>query len=476
MGRRAELAALEAEFRKVRRTGRGGFVLVRGRRQVGKSRLVEQFLTRSERPHVFFSATKGRRPGVELSVFAEQVAVSSLPAAGLVSAGARFPTWDAALAVVAGVAVRAKPSVVVIDELPYLVERDTSVEGALATAWDRHLRDAPVLLIVIGSDLAMMSALTDHDRPLYGRPTKALRVPPLTPAEVAEMSGLAPAPALDAYLVVGGFPLLASTWGRSTDLRSFLAREAMDPTSPLFVVGERMVGAEFPPDAQARAVLTAIGSGERGFTAIGAVSGVPRQSLDRTLTMLVDKGVAAKNRPLSTSGGREARYSIVDPYLRFWLRFLEPGMPEAERGRGDLVVERILAGWSGYRGRAVEHLVREAVERLLPDPRLGRARHVGSFWTRTGDVEVDLVGAARPGRPPRLDFVGSIKWRERAPFTSADVAALVEHGMRVPGADGHTLLVGVSRSGFRTGKLDLALGPAELLEAWERPEAHPPPA
>ena len=110
--------------------------------------------------------------------------------------------------------------------------------------------------------------------------------------------------------------------------------------------------------------------------------------------------------------------------------------------------------------------MREAVERLLPDARFGDARYVGGYWTRTNDVEVDLVGARERATPKRLAFIGSIKWRERAPFDRQDLAALVDRRSKVPGADERTLLLAVSRSGAAVGGLDITLGPGELLGAW----------
>ena len=85
VGRQKELALLDELMEPVRtggRTGRPGrAVLIRGRRRVGKSRLVEEFARRSGVPHVFFTAT-GMPKGEELMSFAEQVAASDLPEAG----------------------------------------------------------------------------------------------------------------------------------------------------------------------------------------------------------------------------------------------------------------------------------------------------------------------------------------------------------------------------------------------------------
>lgn len=108
-----------------------------------------------------------------------------------------------------------------------------------------------------------------------------------------------------------------------------------------------------------------------------------------------------------------------------------------------------------------------AIERMLPDDRFGDARRVGSWWDRTGR-QLDLVGLPERGGPARVSFVGSIEWRERAPFDGNDLRALEAALTLVPGVDAATLLLGVSRSGFdaSSSRLDVRLEPQELLRAW----------
>ncbi|WP_187363875.1 hypothetical protein [Streptomyces piniterrae] len=53
----------------------------------------------------------------------------------------------------------------VLDEMPYLVREDPSFEGALQKAFDRTLTKLPVLLILIGSDVAMMEQPNTYGRP-----------------------------------------------------------------------------------------------------------------------------------------------------------------------------------------------------------------------------------------------------------------------------------------------------------------------
>jgi uncharacterized protein len=59
-----------------------------------------------------------------------------------------------------------QPSIVVIDEIPWLTQQDPAAEGALQTVWDRYFSRKPVLLILVGSDLAMMEHLSSYGRPL----------------------------------------------------------------------------------------------------------------------------------------------------------------------------------------------------------------------------------------------------------------------------------------------------------------------
>jgi hypothetical protein len=140
-----------------------------------------------------------------------------------------------------------------------------------------------------------------------------------------------------------------------------------------------------------------------------------------------------------------------------------------ERRRGDLVCERVMETWSAFRGHAIEPIVRASIERMLPDERFADARSVGSYWTRTNHPEVDLVGADRDRGPTNAVFVGSIKWRDRAPFSREDAADLIAARPQVPLANATVPLVGVSRTGFaRNTALDVKLGPRDLLDAWRK--------
>lgn len=468
VGREQQLARLESLLQRVRDdpdSKPGKSLLIRGRRRVGKSRLVEEFLERVDVPHLFFAATR-RAVRDELQLFAAEAAASNLPGAELF-AEIELTSWDAALRMLA-TAVGDLGAVVVFDEVPYLIETDPDFEGTLQRAFDRELSRKRVLLIGIGSDLSMMEALNEYGRPFHQRASEMV-VPPLSPAEVGSMLGLDAADAFDAYLVTGGLPLICTEWGVGASLWEYLAAAVADPTSALLVSGERSLAAEFPSSVQARTVLSAIGSGERTFTNIGqAAGGLPQGSLNRSLKLLTHKRVVAVDEPLSTKPTRLRRYRVADPYLRFWLAFLGPHLGEIERGRGDRVLARVKSSWTSWRGRAIEPVIREALERLAP-PALetdeGVTGTIGAYWTRTNDSEIDLVVAERAPVARQLLAVGSIKWREDSPFNGNDLGRLYAHRLQLPGAGPETPLLAVSRAGCEVDGV-VAFGPDDLISAY----------
>jgi uncharacterized protein len=465
-GRRRELAALGQILGEVQEqvgaARPGKCLIIRGRRRIGKSALVEEFIDRYHVPSVFYTAEIGFG-GEPLREFSETVRTSSLPEADVFGEAAPG-NWAAAFRQLAGILPDDKASVVVIDELPYLMDPSGAFESVLQRTWDRELSRKPVLLILIGSDLSMMEALTSYGRPFHQRGTQ-MTVGPLNPADVSAMAGLSAADAFDAALITGGLPIICARWKNGEDTRSFLTRELADPASPLVVSAQLSLSAEFPDQAQARAVLAAIGSGERSFTNIArAAGGIAHSTLTRATDLLTSKGVVAGDFPISLAPSKERRYRITDTYLRFWLAFLGPHLTELDRMRSDLTLDRIFRSWTSWRGRAIEPVTREALARLLPAQGMPAAPAIGGYWTRSNDVEIDIVGADRGPVARQLLFLGSVKWLETAPFDDHDLVELQRHRDRVTSEP--VPLIAISRSGTATNRVDAAFSPEDLLEAW----------
>jgi len=472
-GRTSELVLLTRRLARVAEGDTGLALAIRGRRQVGKSRLVQEFCDRSGTPYFFYTATKGASPVEAVAAFTAELRDSGvardsdlIPAAS----GAGWPDAFRALAAV----LPDTPAIVVIDELPWLAEQDDLFDGALQTAWDRLLSRRPVLLLLLGSDLHMMERLTAYDRPFYGRADNLL-LGPLNPAEVGAALSLEPPDAIDAYLMSGGLPGILRAWPEGATALAFAGDECEDPASPLFGVPETALLAEFPGPDMTRRVIEAIGGGDRTYANIAAEAGsragtIPSGTLSPLLHRLVaDKHVLATEEPLSVRPGKPALYRIADSNLRFYLSMGRAAQEWSRRGRPTAARDLLTRRWASWRGRAVEPVIREALALSAADLPWPEASAVGAWWNRAFNPEVDLVGADRAPVAREICYVGSVKWLDR-PFNDHDLAELRRDATAVPGFDpARTGLIAVSRRGTSRGisrQLALCWGPQEVVAAF----------
>lgn len=472
IGRRRELTELHRLLGAVQRgayADQGQAVLLRGRRRVGKSRLVTEFIEHAGVPHVYFQAARHAPVQQELDEFMQEIVDSSLPQAFLAQ-DVSPSTLTAALTTLANTLPDDGASVVVIDEAPWFLEGFSGGAGELQRVWDRHLSRKPVLLLLLGSDLSAMEQLDSPEAPFHGRALEMV-LHPLSPSVVATMTGTEGADAFDAYLMTGGQPLVAQEWEKGMSAEDFLAESYSRATSALLVTGSRVLEGEVGSASIDYQVLMAVGGrGERNFAAIqraGGNGGFPAASLSQALTRLVERRLLAFDEPLSTrSTSKLRRFRIADPALRYWLAFAQPALDDVDRGRPDLALARHHEGFSSWRGRAVEPLVRKSLARLLPDEHWPGVRQVGGWWPRSNTPEIDLVGAdARPASA--ITFVGSIKWRKDLPLSSRDARKLAAEAPAVPGAGQDTALVGVTAGEYETDTgFDHIWTAEDLLTAW----------
>jgi AAA+ ATPase superfamily predicted ATPase len=474
-GRERELAALDAELRNVSASGAGRLIAVRGRRQVGKSRLVEHFAERSGVAYGVVAGMKGTPVDVQMRRAAETLRSSTRP----------LPAIEAGLALPSGnwydlvsrlqFALDEDPAILVIDEFPWANDASPGLDGLLQSLWDLTFVRRPVLILLIGSDEAMMDRLFAHDRPLFGRLDSNLVVEPFNPEETSQaLGGSRPASGVfDTQLVTGGFPELVAHARKFKSVGALVEDALSRPHTLLADVAQINLAGELADGANARLVLEAIGADEIGvvnFSRIASDLGggiAAKTAVSRATDILTDtKRILAVDIPAGDKGNRLKRYRVADPYLRFWFRFVEPQLRNIEVGRSDLALAAFSNGWSTWRGKAIEPIVRDGLLRLAPhlDTPFDSIESVGGWWDRRGQHEYDIVGSARGNTPVAI---GSIKWGDKATFGAMDLAELAEGRAVIPKAAAARLLT-IAPAGVTSGVgADLVLDAADLLTAWQ---------
>ncbi len=402
-------------------------VVMRGRRRVGKSYLLD----RSYADHrlVYFQADEGEARG-HLGLLATELG-------RLVKAPIAFGDWNEALSVL-GEQAGLQPLVVVLDEFQWMLLAEPLLDSIIMRHFDRWERSrVPIALVISGSALTMMEQLLEGERPMFGR---AGYRPFLQPFDYRDAGRFAPATTsttqkLLRYGILGGTAQY-QVWAGQAPIREILKRRILTKDEPLFEEPMQLIRGEstIREPGNYYELLRAIARGATQFNEILHQSKISSgQLLSSRLDRLATLRYIEERRPLGGNGS--ASWRVSDPFFGFWFRYVYPNRSRLQRGRVEEVCEAILADVDNHMGSVFEQVCRDWAGRYSTDPQLAGAQDIGAYWTRTHDVEVDLVARGRKG----IIAVGSCKWSTRA--DTHDLDRLIELRGQIRGAGSAALYV-----------------------------------
>jgi AAA+ ATPase superfamily predicted ATPase len=173
--RETELASLD---RFVARSG-SQFIVVYGRRRVGKTTLLLHWAKHSGLPYIYWVASRNTGPNLRQDL-AETLWQYEHPDEPAYTAGylPESRSWRDLFRYAARFAADER-LVLILDELPYAIKADGALPFELQNAWDHDLQATNLVLIVSGSHVGMMVRMQEYQAPLYGRFTARLPVEPL---------------------------------------------------------------------------------------------------------------------------------------------------------------------------------------------------------------------------------------------------------------------------------------------------------
>jgi AAA+ ATPase superfamily predicted ATPase len=380
-------------------------IVMRGRQRVGKSFLANRAFDRHRL--LYFQADAQEEAG-HLQLLAREAA-TLLPG----DPPLRFDDWDAVLHFL-GKQASASPLVVVLDEFQWLWDAQPALDSVIQRHWDVWDREqVPVTLLLSGSSLMHMQRLLEPGRPLYGRANYRPLLLPLDYRWSAEFAASEdPEELLRRYAVLGGTPQY-QVWAGQDPIMTVIAERILSKgeslyEEPLHLLREeqtiRTPGTYFE-------VLRAIASGASQYNDIAQKAGVEVSNLKRMLDRLIELGYVELHQPLQAKGSvaKQGVYRLADPFFRFWFRYVFPNRSRLERGRVKDVLQLIKADLDNYMGLAFEDCCRAWVGRYASG--LPELAEIGSWWSRKGDIEIDIVGVNKQ----RYALVGSCKWHRKAP-------------------------------------------------------------
>ena len=401
------------------------FVLVYGRRRVGKTTLLLNWARQTGRPVVYWVASRDTRAQVRSS-FTQAVWTWAYPGEGRLAP--RFDSWEQVFRQTARL-VADQPVILIMDEFSYAAESDPSLPSYLQAAWDHLFKESNVTIVIAGSHIGMMVEMMGYHAPLYGRFTAQLPVDPLSFAALNEfLPRYTAAERVAVYAVAGGIPAYLECFDDTRSVGSnlqalFMRRTGMFRSEPFILIGD-VIRRE---TQTYEAVLKAISAGKRTPHEISDMLDLKSSYLSPYLKQLEALRLIERRLPATIPReqrrtSRNSRYHLADHYLRFYYRFIAPNLDLVEQELTNVLWQRIAEQFRAFVGlTAFEELCREwtltqaRADRLPFPPEI-----VGSHWSK--DVQVDVVAIA--WREKQI-LLGECKWGDH-PVSRAVITELVE--------------------------------------------------
>jgi uncharacterized protein len=387
--------------RLVNKRSNGALAVIWGRRRVGKTRLLVEWV----RKHagIYWVADESAGP-LHRRSFAETLATKF---AGF--SDVEYRDWESLLHRLAAGAKREQfKGPLVIDELPYVISASPEFSSILQRFVDHEAKDAKLTLAVAGSSQRMMQGLVlDASAPLYGRASEIMKIVPIPAPYLGEALSIKDARRIiEMYAVLGGIPRYWELAENFADLDEMIDALLLDPLGPLHEEPARLLQSEVPSAAALRPVLEAIGLGNHRISEIASRLGVPATSVARPIQQLQELDLVEREIPFGESeqGGKRALYKLADPMMAFWFGVMLPKRSQLVQAKSKMRLQLIRGQLPEVFAAAWEKLCRLSVPGLeIGGVEWGPARR---YWHGQGS-EWNVVAQSIDGSTMLL---GEVKW------------------------------------------------------------------
>ncbi len=389
IGRERELASLN----KLYTSDKFEFVVLYGRRRVGKTALINHFI--GGKNAIYFmgveSNEKQNLENLSGSIIEYYSGMGN-------KAGLSFFSFQMALDFAFRLAEKERV-ILAIDEYPYVARAVKSLASTLQLLIDKYKDKSKLMLILCGSS---MSYMEDHvlayKAPLYGRRTAQIKLLPFDFEETCRcFQHFSADDKAIAYGIMGGTPQYILQMDDRLSIEENVKNTYLNPTSAIYDETTNLLKQEVREPAIYTAVITAIATGASRMSEISGKVGEETNVCSTYLKNLVSLGIVQKETPYGEKTSKKAIYSIDDNMFRFWYRFVPENASMIARGAADLVYKRIEPQLPEYMGKVFEEICKQYLWKLLlagksPVEFTSLGRWWGNDPVHKCQAELDIMG------------------------------------------------------------------------------------
>lgn len=423
--REREMKFLEEQYQR----SESSFVILYGRRRVGKTTLVNEFC--KGKRALYFLATQ---ESLASNCQSFRAAVADFTGNPLLQGGSQF-SWDALFGELGRFSEKER-IVVVLDEFQYLGKADKAFLSILQKIWDTDLQRRNVMLIVCGSLVTLMEEQTlAYSSPLYGRRTGQLRLQQVPFRNYADFyeGEMSPRKLVEYYAVTGGIPKYVELFEPYGDIYEAIEHNVLDRSSFLYEEPQFLLQHEVSEVGTYFSIIKAIAAGNRKLSQIAGCMEVRSTDLTKPLQTLIGLDILEREVPITEEkpdSSKKGLYRIKDNFLAFWFRFVYPYRSLIESGHPEAVMGRIKKSLTdSHTAFVYEDVCRQKVwDKNAQGQFSALYTKVGRWW-RGQEAEIDIVAVDTEGGKDIL--FGECKFKESVPMGANVLAELREKAKKV---------------------------------------------
>ena len=393
INREEEIKMLEDRYA----SDRAEFLLIYGRRRVGKTELINHFY--SQKPHIYYLCTKSNDLD-QMKVLVKRIANT------FNERSPEINSWNEFFSYLAEKAAD-KKLIIAIDEYPYLLAANNAISSIFQAGWDEFLKKTRIYLIICGSSISVMEHELTSKSPLYGRRTGQIRVEPLSFADsIKFFPKYSIIDKIYSYAILGNIPMYLLEFDQNKSIienieNKILRKDAILYEEPVFLLR----GELREPETYSR-ILEAISTRGAKSNEIASKAQLDHHQLPKYTGVLIKLNYIEKISPITIKKpkSKQTRYVIKDNFFKFWYKFVYPNRSDIEGGDKNKVMEIIKSNLNSYVSFIFEDICKQLLKKINKQKKLPiNFSKIGPWWGHTRiinpesglperkEIEIDLV-------------------------------------------------------------------------------------
>lgn len=379
------------------------FVLLYGKRRVGKTTLVREHLKRRKGAYISISIKASALQLNDISDYLKSFNFTTQFIPG-------FRSWEEFFLYIFHIS-KDTPLNLVIDEFQNFNKIAPGFYSELKNLWDQHARGAMLNLIAVTySEQFVDKTFRSPESPLYGITRHEMKISPFSFSEVLKIakqhhSTMKFEEIRNLYLIFGGLPKFyelihyLDLWNSSVEdiLRELLFKKYAPLASEL----NSLLVADFGRGSTVYlSIMQSIAAGKNVVSEIAENVSIPVTSTTKYLSELEHTREVIKRRvPLGTldaSKSKYGRYYFRNYFDNFWFRFIQPDIISYEMSQYEKMLSHIAENLDAYIHERLPLLLKEIFREFREHPEILSITGspdviIDGLWTRKTSFDLALL-------------------------------------------------------------------------------------